>query len=191
MKDDLVDRKAFVTKGLASLRDAILKSAAAYVAGFQETLPAPILRTRIRPPGAVLEPLFVSRCTSCGDCAVACPYEALKPDDAGRPWLWDPAGHPCYMCEGYPCIAACGTGALTFRDRTLRIIGLAEIAPDPCLAYQGEACTACRDVCRDVKAIDLVAGLPEVDSGRCTGCGLCVGACPVKGSAIGLTPART
>jgi ferredoxin-type protein NapG len=188
-----------LASGFKAFTELALRTAGAYLAGYEEALPppAPVVRTRIRPPGSVAEPAFRSACTSCGDCSAACPYEAIKPGEDGLPWLWDPAGHPCYMCDGFPCIGACATGALIYTDRRLRTIGLAEIAPDRCLAYQGEACTACKDACRDARAIRTElpppgegkrAALPVVDSKRCTGCGICVGRCPAPELAISLRP---
>lgn len=187
-----VGRRDFWIQGLRSIAEGATRSLWAYWEGQREANPPPppVVRSRIRPPGAVAESEFRSRCTSCGDCGRACAFGTLAPDDAGRPWLWDPAGHPCYMCDGYPCIAACGTGALTFRDRSLQVIGLATLVPDLCIAHQGAECTACRDACRQDQAIALLEGLPVVDANRCTGCAICVGKCPAPG-AIAISPRRT
>jgi Pyruvate/2-oxoacid:ferredoxin oxidoreductase delta subunit len=92
------------------------------------------------------------------------------------------------MCDGYPCIASCGPGALTFLDRRLRTIGLAEIAPS-CLAHLGQECHACEEACRDARAIRPDAeGRPVVSADRCTGCALCVGKCPADPPAIAVRP---
>ncbi|MCA9726280.1 MAG: 4Fe-4S binding protein, partial [Candidatus Eisenbacteria bacterium] len=40
--------------------------------------PIPLLR----PPGAIREDLFLERCTKCLDCAVVCPYGAIRPAPA-------------------------------------------------------------------------------------------------------------
>ncbi|MBM3269902.1 MAG: 4Fe-4S binding protein [Candidatus Sericytochromatia bacterium] len=187
------DRRGLLRSGLAALLDLAVKTMGAYLAGYREAFPPPprAARTRVRPPGALPEAEFRRRCTSCRQCATACPYDALREDDARLPYLWDPAGHPCYMCDGYPCIAACGPGALTFLDRRLRTIGLAVIAGERCLAHQGEECTACRDACRDFRAIRLVDRLPVVDAGSCTGCAVCVGKCPAAPAAIEVVPASS
>lgn len=186
--DDLSSssRRNLFRTGFKSLGEIALKTAGAYLAGYQEANPAPVppTRTRIRPPGARAEPEFIARCTRCDDCIRACPFDALARDTQGHPWLWDPAGHPCYMCDGYPCIAACKPLALSFFDRRLRIIGLASIDAATCIAHAGEECTACRDSCRDAKAIRRVDHLPVVDAGRCTGCGVCVGKCPAAPGTI-------
>lgn len=186
------DRRNLLQSGIKSLGELALRTAGAYLAGYREALPPPEppTRTRIRPPGARPEADFQARCTQCDDCIRACPFEALARDDGGRPWLWDPAGHPCYMCEGFPCIAACGPAALTFADRRLRVIGLAHVDPAACLAHAGQECTVCRDACRDARAIRLEGGLPIVDATRCTGCGICVGKCPdsAKALRVGVKP---
>ncbi|MBI6546388.1 MAG: hypothetical protein HY692_06305 [Cyanobacteria bacterium NC_groundwater_1444_Ag_S-0.65um_54_12] len=118
----MVDRRTFWTKVLQDLGLIVLRTLNAYVAGLQEVNPLvqEPARTLERPPGALPEPEFLRRCTRCGDCSRFCHFAALRPDPDGLPWLWDPASHPCYRCEGFPCIAACSTGALSFRDRLLR-----------------------------------------------------------------------
>ena len=51
-----------------------------------------------------------------------------------------------------------------------------------CLTRQGESCSICDDLC-DLNAIRFttVAGLavPEILEDSCTGCGDCLGVCPV------------
>ena len=182
--DARIDRRSLWRMGLRSLAETTGKTLLSYWQGQLEANPPPQprVRDRLRPPGALVETAFVARCTSCRDCVTACRYDTLAPDEAGRPWLHDPAGHPCYMCVGYPCIAACKPGALTFRDRTLRRIGKARIATNTCLAYQGQECHACVDACRDVRAIAVNDGKPVMNDNRCIGCAICVGQCPAPGT---------
>src|SRR5256712_2497975 len=80
----------------------------------------------LRPPGAVDETLFLDRCTRCGDCLPACPYGSIKKDVAtGYPVIFANES-PCYLCEDFPCIAACETEALLpVGDRTDVRMGLA------------------------------------------------------------------
>ena len=77
----------------------------------------PALPIRRRPPGALPEETFLARCTACGDCIKACPHNAIhvlaewvKPG-TGTP-VMVPDSRACHMCEGFPCAAACGEGAL-------------------------------------------------------------------------------
>ena len=76
--------------------------------------PAPAVREDwLRPPGAASESIFLDRCTRCGDCIKACPYQAIAVHPAnGSPILF-PNQTPCYLCEDFPCITACGTDALS------------------------------------------------------------------------------
>lgn len=48
-----------------------------------------------------------------------------------------------------------------------------------CLAWTGQSCTVCRDVCPIPHAIRLIAAMPRINDARCDGCGLCVSKCPV------------
>lgn len=48
-----------------------------------------------------------------------------------------------------------------------------------CLAWTGQSCTVCRDVCPIPHAIRLVAMMPRINEARCDGCGLCVSKCPI------------
>jgi len=153
----------------------------------------------LRPPGAVSEDDFISRCVSCGKCVEACPYVAIltAPVTAGRS-----AGTPyinarrkaCRMCEGFPCVAFCPTGAL--RDISKRSdvrMGTAVIDEDLCVVFtHGTRCEVCYRTCPLIdEAITIdyraregdiyhVIFAPVVDQEKCTGCGLCVERCVVS-----------
>ena len=74
-------------------------------------------REVIRPPGAVGPERFFDLCDGCGDCAEACPADAIvmtapvqkrggpSPEIKAR----DAA---CVMCDGLVCTTSCPTGAL-------------------------------------------------------------------------------
>ncbi|MGN7930129.1 ferredoxin-type protein NapF [Sphingopyxis sp. 22461] len=132
----------------------------------------------LRPPWAVTEALFLDLCTSCDDCIAACPEQVLDRGDGGYP-LFDPQRGECLFCE--KCVEACDTGALDGAlagPWTIR----ADIAPS-CLAKSGVTCFSCRDACGEA-AIGFRPALGgahvELDAARCTGCGACVGVCPVS-----------
>ena len=110
-----VDRRAFFREALASLLNpladavegriqAAIAPARAFIEPAEELLGAPI-----RPPGAVGEAQLAKLCNRCGDCAAACPVNAIVNDPF--PHIV-PARQPCLMCPGLPCIKACMTGAL-------------------------------------------------------------------------------
>jgi len=71
----------------------------------------------LRPPGALDEPEFLSRCIRCGECMKACPNTALHPtlEQAGLEGLWTPTLVPRIgYCEPscVRCSEVCPTGAI-------------------------------------------------------------------------------
>ena len=151
--------------------------------------PRPAQRPRavVRPPGAVEPNAFAERCTGCGDCVGACPFEAIRMDDAGLPFM-EPASSPCLSCLDVPCASSCDAHALepVAHPASIRM-GTAVIDPDRCLAMHGEACTTCFDACPfRHRAIRLqgVPAAPIVSPTLCTGCGVCAHLCPEHAVAV-------
>jgi len=74
-------------------------------------------KERLRPPGAVPEAQFLSMCIKCGQCLQVCPYDSIKLEDingkagVGTAYI-APLERGCYLCEAFPCVLACPTGAL-------------------------------------------------------------------------------
>jgi polyferredoxin len=71
----------------------------------------------LRPPGALDEPEFLSRCIRCGECMKVCPNNALHPtlEEAGLEGLWSPTLVPRIgYCESscVLCSEVCPTGAI-------------------------------------------------------------------------------
>jgi polyferredoxin len=71
----------------------------------------------LRPPGALNEPDFLSRCIRCGECMKVCPNNALQPTlgEAGLEGLWTPTLVPRIgYCEPscVLCGEVCPTGAI-------------------------------------------------------------------------------
>ena len=173
----------------------------------------------LRPPGAVDEFEFLTKCTRCDLCMRACPENAINvaPPSAGlalkTPFI-DPRSVPCFLCTKLPCVAACEEGALLWPRRTLAggtviegpaasQMGTARVKPGLCVTWDtadrdARACRICVDRCPyPEEAIriapareDSAVGHPMVDPAVCTGCGICVFACPVEPVAIVVDPRR-
>ena len=156
----------------------------------------------IRPPGALDDDDFNTACIKCGQCVTDCPYDTLKLATIeenipiGTPFF-TPRDIPCYMCEDIPCTRACPTGALspTLTKIEDARMGLAVIDMENCISYLGLRCEICHRVCPvQNKAITIEHHprktskhsmfIPIVHSSDCTGCGVCVEACPTDEEAI-------
>jgi len=157
----------------------------------------------IRPPAALPEPAFLSRCVRCGACMVACPSNTLQPIGfaAGHIGLFSPRITPRRgFCDPrcHRCAQACPTGAISrvpACDRIWAKTGTAVIDRQRCLAWEHrKSCMVCDEVC-PFDAIDFLQdpgnpyAVPHVAEDRCAGCGYCEHFCPVQNrSAIVVTP---
>ncbi len=133
----------------------------------------------IRPPGALEESEFLSRCIRCGECMKVCPNNALQPafSQAGIEGLWTPQLVPRIgYCESscVLCSTVCPTGAIW------------EITP------KAKGWTV--DLASDTPPIRL--GTAFYDRGRClpwamsTDCIVCEEWCPTSPKAIYMRPAE-
>ena len=160
-------------------------------------LRSPLATNRLRPPGAAPEDIFPAKCIRCGRCVEVCPYRSIVMLDlragihAGTP-LIEAENIPCYLCM--KCVEVCPTGSLRpLRQQETRM-GLAVINRYACLAWIGETlCRTCYDKCPYANtAIRLDQLRPAIDETACTGCGICVHACPVGlakgGKAVNIEP---
>ena len=131
----------------------------------------------IRPPYALSESLFQSRCPECVDhaCVGACEESILLIAADGTPIL-NPTQRGCTFCEA--CAEACQEGVLDLRKGAQRINAQFFIEADRCLSHRGTICFACKEPCIDDAILFEGMFRPVIDAQRCTGCGFCMGRCP-------------
>ena len=184
--DDKYDRKALFKQSFAWLGDLLADAV-------QKKLDF-VPRSQLRPPGALVESLFLSTCEGGGACARACPYGAIKitggpAAHADATPMLSPAAIPCYLCRDMPCAQACPSGALVPTARENVKMGLAVVHKDSCFAWQGEECGACISACPiGPNAIAKEGSGPVVQAEGCTGCGMCTNVCPARPRAIRIKP---
>ena len=153
----------------------------------------------VRPPGALVEEEFLSRCLRCGLCVENCLTGTLTPctlEDGLAIWgtpKVDPLRAPCEAvagrCEKYrPCVESCPTSALVFLESSRVKLGSVVWVKENCIAYRGGYCLVCDEVCPVEGAITVRRGVPVFHEDRCVGCGRCVYACPADPKALYLTP---
>jgi ferredoxin-type protein NapG len=100
----------------------------------------------LRPPGAVDEASYLNLCIKCGQCLQVCPYDSILLEDIdggasmGMAYI-DPTQRGCYLCEAFPCVLACPTGALDHEHDQIEMVhmGMAVIVNESaCLALKKE-----------------------------------------------------
>lgn len=192
MSGERLDRRNFFRHGLRTIARTVADSVSAGRETPAASAPADPGRPfrRLRPPGALAEPDFLSACTRCDACFDACPVEAIVPvpdgmPDAGTPQIL--AGDTsCAVCHELACTKVCEPGALLPLHSLAEIeMGLARVDPEHCVTFHGQACDACVTICPTAPpALSLVDGHPSVDARTCIGCGLCEQLCPVWPKAI-------
>lgn len=153
----------------------------------------------LRPPGAIEEAEFLSRCTRCDECIKACPAKAIKRSQGltdiaiGTPIIM-PKENPCVLCNGLVCIAACKEGALKPVESVEKVaMGIAKINQSRCLAWEGQDCQMCFIKCPlQGDALYQEDGKPVINAEKCVGCGVCEYICNTINNtcAIKITPGR-
>jgi ferredoxin-type protein NapG len=139
-------------------------------------------RTFLRPPGAISEDRFLSLCIKCRKCEEICPQTIVEAvtiteDMAGpgTPQLNFREG-ACDFCM--KCVEVCPTGALEMMEVEDIKLGIAQVVPESCIAWDWGGCTLCEDAC-PYEAISLdERERPVVDAEKCNGCGFCEFKCP-------------
>jgi len=153
----------------------------------------------LRPPGALAEDEFLSRCIRCGQCSEVCPNNCIKyfglekgVSAMGTPYV-TPREQACILCM--KCGDACPTGALKPIKRTREDIlenvkmGHAHVDESLCLSFQGKTCGVCARAC-PLGTVSIKVGYleqPHVQPG-CIGCGICERSCIQMPQAIRIIP---
>jgi len=157
----------------------------------------------IRPPFALDELDFLLACTRCDACIKACTYQVIFPLSARRGAqvmstpVMDLLNRACHLCEDWPCVQACETGALKLpisednenleaEQQAPLWPKLARVTVDQktCLPYTGPECGACHGSCPIPGALLWKSEKPLINERVCSGCGLCREACIVEPKAI-------
>lgn len=198
-----LNRREFFKNAVATGAGAVGCAGAAGLLGPSDSQAAGPLR----PPGALAESEFLSRCIRCLRCVEACPNNAIitLDDSFGRHRQSTPAikarRQACMLCnridgEYLKCTEACPSGALQPIRRDAEVIceqvkmGVAEIDTALCYSYNSWSCGACFRAC-PFPGRAMTLGLwerPEVNADVCVGCGSCERACIRYPQAIRVRP---
>ncbi len=155
----------------------------------------------IRPPGALPEDEFRSKCIGCGVCVNVChvmKYDAIAMAglkdirNFGTPYIKDMRDFPCALCM--ECPRHCPTGALRKIEKEKVTMGMALIDLNLCFGWNGDVCLSCSKACPiGAKVFEFYnsewGNQPYINE-NCVGCGLCVKYCPLGGSAVKVVTKR-
>ena len=155
----------------------------------------------VRPPGSILdEKDFENKCTQCGDCSEICPNQAILNVEGLGP-LINPNSKACLLCEDYPCINSCKTGALIkLNKKEIPSFGKAKLIEEFCLNtkinviknvntsnknnknIEQNFCNICEKTCPIKNAVYLdEKNYKPIFTDYCSGCGICKENCPSDG----------
>jgi MauM/NapG family ferredoxin protein len=189
--EEKLDRKSLFKQGFRHLAQSIFNAV-------EKKIESAVQRKVIRPPFAVSEPAFIALCVgSCVKCLEACPHGAIQLTDmdssmAGiRTPMIVPKKKPCYLCEDFPCVAACPTGALRREEGRSPKMGTLLLRAG-CLRKKtrDSFCDDCVRKCPAIGAISMDEDDgPAINHEKCAGCGVCEFSCPAQPSALQVLPA--
>ncbi len=149
------------------------------------------LRNLFTPPGANIDiKIYEKKCVGCGDCISACPYNTIFPvfnEKLNKSIAYiDPNNNPCLLCFDFPCIQSCEHEALNPLKKKLPKFGKAKLTKSSCINFENQnySCNTCKTVCPVENVIEFDKNHFPKFSKNCTGCGICVSACPPFPKAI-------
>ena len=177
-------------------RNFILASAAGIACGYGVGLILPKSNEKelyLRPPGAVKD--FEALCIKCGQCVQVCPYHSIDLLDINSGYsngtsFIDPHKRGCYLCDLFPCVLACPSGALSHDTKEIKDVemGVALLKNhSACLANKNEPVlqkSVERLLDRKIYNDREQAVKQVVKDAVDNKCDLCVKICPVGESAI-------
>ena len=153
----------------------------------------------LRPPGAVDD--FDDLCVKCGQCVQVCPYHSISLLDIkdgysnGTAYI-DPKKRGCYLCDLFPCVLACPSGALDHATKVVDDVkmGVAVLSnANACMCLKREKLS--EDSVKDLLVRKVYNDREEAEKDKIKGkigqiCDLCASICPVGDSAIVMSEAN-
>ncbi|MHC1762085.1 MAG: 4Fe-4S dicluster domain-containing protein [Negativicutes bacterium] len=186
---------ASMSAGNTFTRREVLRSGTALViaGAVAPALSRPAGANPLRPPGALDEDEFLSRCSRCGRCIKVCPSKCIQsmPLSSGPALFLTPyivaRDARCELTQH--CQQVCPTGAIAHVPISNVMMGLAEIDQSRCLGWaQGKLCLLCQEQCPQHAIDSDDKDRPSVRTELCVGCGACENGCPLEPASIVVKP---